>query len=217
MNTEINLKEVERKAFRATYQDGLWDLYFGLIVICMSIFIYRPASGYGPLNILLAMGAMVIAYTLFWAAKKFITLPRMGQVQFGEQRERRKRTLVLVLGAVVLIQTAFLIFQVLSWRNPGLGSWLNALLPEGAAADLLMPTVGSLFVGPSMILVAYFIDFPRGYFIAVMIAVAVFFMLLLNQPIYPIVIGLIIALPGLVLFIRFLRKYPLHRGEAGNG
>ena len=27
MNTQLNLKELERKAFRSTYQDGLWDLY----------------------------------------------------------------------------------------------------------------------------------------------------------------------------------------------
>ena len=45
MNTQLSLKEVERKAFRATYQDGLWDLYFGLIVICMSIFVYRRQAG----------------------------------------------------------------------------------------------------------------------------------------------------------------------------
>ena len=33
MSTSINLKEIERKAFRTTYQDGLWDMYFGLVVV----------------------------------------------------------------------------------------------------------------------------------------------------------------------------------------
>ena len=80
--------------------------------------------------------------------------------------------------------------------------------------DLAVATVGSLFVGPSMILVAYFRDFPRGYFIAVMIALAVFLMIYLNQPIYPIIIGILIAMPGVVLFLRFLKKYPLHREAA---
>jgi hypothetical protein len=210
---QINLKELERKAFRSTYQDGLWDLYFGLIVVCMSIFIYRPAEGYSPRNIILAMSAFVVAYCLFWAAKKFITLPRMGQVQFGEGRARRKRTMVIVLGIVVFIQVVFLLVQVISWRNPGFSAWLKAFLPETTGTDLLVATVGSLFVGPSMVLIAYFIDFPRGYFIAVMFSLAVFLMLYLNQPVYPIVIGVIIAIPGIVLLIRFLRKYPLHREE----
>jgi len=216
MTTQLDLKELERKAFRSTYQDGLWDLYFGLIVICMSIFIYRPASGYSPLNIFMALGAMAVAYTLFWAAKKFITLPRMGQVRFGAKREMRKRTLVIVLSVVVLIQVGFLAFQLLAWANPELGAKLNSLLPDGDLMDMIIASVGALFVGPSMILVAYFKDFPRGYYIAVMIALAVFLMIYLNQPIYAIVIGVLIAIPGVVLFAQFLRKYPLHQVEAGH-
>lgn len=214
MNTQPNLKELERKAFRSTYEDGLWDMYFGLIVICMSIFIYRPASGYSPVNIVLALCSMGIAYAFFMAGKKFITLPRMGQVRFGAKREMRKRTLVIVLSVVVLIQVVFVAFQMLAWANPGMGATLHALLPDRTAGDLLVASVGALFVGPSMIVVAYFKDFPRGYFIAIMIALAVFLMTYLNQPIYPILIGLVIALPGVVLFVRFLRKYPLHREEA---
>lgn len=216
MTNQLNLKELERKAFRSTYQDGLWDLYFGLIVICMSIFIYRPASGYSPLNILMAVGAMMVAYSLFWAGKKFITLPRMGQVQFGPQREKRKWTMVIVLSVVVFIQAAFVTFQALARANPALGAALSAFLSDKTAGDLLVASIGALMVGPSMIVVAYFIDFPRGYFIAIMIALAVFLMIYLNQPIYPILIGLAIAVPGVVLFVRFLRQYPLHREEAGH-
>ena len=36
MTNQINLKEIERKAFRSTFQDGLRDMHYGLIVICMS-------------------------------------------------------------------------------------------------------------------------------------------------------------------------------------
>ena len=210
----ISLKELERKAFRSTYQDGLWDIYFGLIVICMSIFLYRPATGYSPLNMLLMLASMAVAYALFWAGKRFITLPRMGQVKFGEKRARRKKTMMLVLGVVVLVQAAFLAIQLVGWRNPEFGARLNAFLQEKNAMDLAVATIGSLFVGPSMILVAYFMDFPRGYLIAVMIALAVFLMILLNQVIYPIIIGVLIAVTGVVLLLLFLQKYPLHREKA---
>ena len=47
---QINLKELERKAFRSTYQDGLWDMYFGLIVICMSFFLYKPTNRVQPVE-----------------------------------------------------------------------------------------------------------------------------------------------------------------------
>ena len=212
----INLKELERKAFRSTYQDGLWDIYFGLIVICMSFFLYRPVTGYSPLNIFLVVASMGAAYALFWAGKRFITLPRMGQVKFGEKRARRKKTMMLILGVVVLIQIAFLGIQFIGWRNPEFGATLNTFLQEKNAMDLAVATIGSLFVGPSMILIAYFIDFPRGYFIAVMMALAVFLAIYLNQPIYPIFIGILIAVPGVVLFLRFLKKYPLHREKANH-
>ena len=217
MSTQFNLKEIERRAFRSTYQDGLWDLYFGLIVVCISFFVYRPATGYSPMNIILMMCTMVVAYSLFWAGKKFITLPRMGQVQFGEQRKRRKRTMIIALCGVVLIQVVFLSLELLAWANPEVAARFNKLMPDKTSMDLIVASFGALMVGPSMILVAYFTDFPRGYYIALMFSLAVFLMIYINQPIYPIIIGLLIALPGLVLFIRFLKKYPLPHEEPSNG
>ena len=80
-----------------------------------------------------------------------------------------------------------------------------------------MAAIGALFLGPSMILIAYFNDFPRGYYIAILMTLAVFLMILLNQPMYPVILGLAILLPGVILFFRFLRKYPLHKEEADHG
>ncbi len=104
MVTQLNLKEIERKAFRSTYQDGLWDMYYGFIVVFMSISIYRPADGYSPMNIVLAILGILMAYCFFWAGKKYITLPRMGQVRFGPVRKQKKTTQAIILGVVVLIQ-----------------------------------------------------------------------------------------------------------------
>jgi hypothetical protein len=209
MTTQLNLKEIERKAFRSMYQDGLWDIYFGLIVICMAIFEYRPASGYSPLNILLALCAFALAYSGFWAAKKFITLPRMGQVKFGEPRKKRKRTMVIVMSVLVLIQVVLLSLQLYAWAHPEVGSKYQNLIPTGRIMDMVVASIGALMIGPAMILVAYFIDFTRGYYIAILMALAAFFMIYLNQPVYPIIIGILIVLPGLVLLVRFLKTYPL--------
>ncbi len=135
----------------------------------------------------------------------------MGQVEFGARRKKRKFTLVIVLSVVVMIQIILVTFQLVAWSNPQVGARFRALIPDRNVMDLIVASIGALIVGPSMILVAYFRDFPRGYFIAIMIALAVFLMIYLNQPIYPIIIGSLIALPGLVIFIRFLKKYPLHK------
>ena len=52
---------------------------------------------------------------------------------------------------------------------------------------------------------------------AIMASLAVFLMIWLNQPIFPILLGLMIVLPGVVLLIRFLSKYPLPQQEAFHG
>lgn len=75
-------------------------MQYGLIVVCMSIFIYRPATEYSPLNIFLATLLIFFSSSLFWAGKKYITLPRMGQVRFGSARKQKKKTLAIILGGV---------------------------------------------------------------------------------------------------------------------
>jgi hypothetical protein len=214
MSAQLDLKEIERKAFRSTYEDGLWDIYFGLIVICMSIFIYRPASGYSPMNIILMVLTMSVAYSLFWAAKRYITVPRMGQVKFGDIRRKKKTTMVLVLSFVVLAQLFMLGLTTLGWLDPETAARVNGFLKGQDLMDLTVALIGSLFVVSGMTLTAYFSDFPRGYFIAAMMALAVFLMIYLNQPVYPVLIGALMIIPGTVLFFRFLKKYPLP-GEAG--
>lgn len=214
MSAVLDLKEIERQAFRSTYRDGLWDMYIGAIVMAMALFMYRQEDGYTSVNIILLVLVIAIAYGLFWAGKKFITVPRMGQVRFGPARKQKKRTLAIILGAMVLVQAGVVGLTVLGWLNPQVGARVIGLLAGQSLERLAVAVLGSLFVGPSMILIAYFNDFPRGYYIAAMMSLAVFMMILVNRPIYPLIIGGLIVLPGLVLFVRFLKAYPLPRASA---
>ena len=209
MSAVLNLKEIERRAFRSTYQDGLWDMYFGVVVMAMAAFMYRPEDGYSLANIILAMVVIAVASGLLLVGKMLITLPRMGQVRFGPARKQKARTLAIILGLVVLVQAGIVGLTTLGWLDPQMGAKINGFLADHSLERLAVATLGSLFVGPPMILIAYFIDFPRGYYIAVMMSLAVFLMILVNQPIYAVVIGGLIVLPGLVLFVRFLKRYPL--------
>ena len=209
MSAMLDLKEIERKAFRSTHQDGLWDMWAGVVVMAMAIFMYRPEAGYSPTNIIMAMVSIAAAGGLLLAGKMLITVPRMGQVRFGPARKQKGRTLAIILGLVVLVQAGVVALTALGWLNPQVGAKINGFLADYGLGRLAVAALGSLFVGPAMILIAYFSDFPRGYYIAVMMSLAVFLMILLNQPIYAVIIGGLIILPGLVLFVRFLKKYPL--------
>jgi hypothetical protein len=217
MSNALDLKQIERKAFRSTYQDGLWDILLGVIVAAMAITIYRPESGYSPMNIIGMVLIYAVVYSLFWAAKKYITLPRMGQVRFGPTRQQKKKTLAIILGIIVLIQAFVVGVTVFGWLNPVFGAKLLGSFGDYSLEHLAVAALGSFFVGPSMLVIAYLIDFPRGYYIAILMALAVFLMILINQPIYPVVIGVLIIVPGLVLFIHFLKKYPLPQGDETNG
>jgi hypothetical protein len=115
---------------------------------------------------------------------------------------------------VVLAQLIVLGLTTLGWLNPEVGARVNHFLKSQDLMDLTVALIGSLFVVVGMTLTAYFSDFPRGYFIAAMMALAVFLMIYLNQPVYPILIGALMIIPGAILFFRFLKKYPLP-GKAG--
>ncbi len=193
------------------------DIQMGVIVTAMAFFLYHPASGYSAINIIAMVLIFAVAYVLFWIGKKYITIPRLGQVRFGQIRQAKKTTLAIILGVIVLIQGIVVALTAVGWANPSL---VTKLFGQTASTDLermVVAAVGAFFVGPSMLIIAYFNDFPRGFYIAVLMALAVFLMIWINQPIYPAVIGGLIIVPGLVLFIRFLVKYPLKQGDQTNG
>jgi hypothetical protein len=217
MSQVFDLKQIERKAFRATHQDGLWDIFFGLVVIFMAINLYRPESGYSAWNIIIFLVGYVVANLIFWGGKIFITMPRMGQVKFGPIRKKRGTHLAIALGVIVIINVGLVLLTMQGWANPERFSQLNAFLLDRGWMDIAVALIGSLLVGTSMTLMAYFNDFPRGYYIASLASLAVFLMIWLNQPIFPIILGGLILIPGIVLFIRFLSKYPLPKQEAFHG
>jgi hypothetical protein len=215
MSDLLDLKNIEQKAFRATHQDGLWDIYIGGVVLSMSVLAYSTASEAKPLlRFSLYLVGMAVFYIIFWGGKKYITAPRLGQVKFGPRRQKRKLIMASVLGGIVLLQVLLLVGTILLWRNP---DWATRLGFHPSNRDLermVVAIAGALFVGPSMLLISYFNDFLRGYYIAVIMSLAVFSLIWFGQPIYLIIAGLVIIIPGLVLFIRFLRKHPLPPTEA---
>ena len=105
MNTPLNLKELERKAFRSFYQDGFWDLFFGLMMLAMYTFTLfdnmENKSLRIPALLFLEGGAVfVLIY-----GKKQITAPRLGSVTFGKKRKKRLAYVFLanLLSLIILI------------------------------------------------------------------------------------------------------------------
>ena len=215
MTNTLDLKMIEKKAFRAVHQDGLWDIYIGGVVLSMSILAntFSSEDDNSLLRFGLYLAGLGLFYLLFWAGKKYITIPRLGQVKFGPRRQKRRLMMMLVLAGIVLLQLVILVGTILLWKNPECAAALGFSQTDPDLERLLVATIGALFVGPSMVFLAYFNEFMRGYYIAVILSLAVFSLIWFGEPVYLILAGLLILIPGVVLLIRFLRNHHLPPAE----
>lgn len=199
MSQNIDLKQIERKAYLSYYQDGLLDIFLGLGILIFAIGMATDTATYvGGL-----LGALIIPS---WAAaKRFVTIPRLGVVKFGPERkiriEREKRFFRIFLALTLLAGAALLI----PLYAKGIPPWLHAWLKKFIFAPMgLIGVVGLGFL-------AYWKQINRYYAYAVLVLVAVFVRPILNAPApqYLISLGLIILLSGLAVLLRFLRNYPI--------
>ena len=212
MTEQIDIKDLEKKAWRSTFQDGFWDIYFGLILSSLGFswlgsFFGLPET----VDVLVTVfswdiGAMLVLFL----GKKYITQPRMGLVKFGPGRKKKKKRLALFLGLNVTITIIALILTMLGF--------LQQLIIPGF---VLMLALGLIFITVPFSTVAYFLQLNRLYLYALLGGFGLFFSEILfpitGSPINDFIIfggiGLIITVNGLIIFIKFRRKYPLKKEE----
>ncbi|MGB7876392.1 MAG: hypothetical protein WBL25_18575, partial [Anaerolineales bacterium] len=104
MPEKINLKELQRKAWRSMFQDGLWDIFLGLLLLNIAAFTLTDSYvANDDMQIILYIGGEFVALFLLWAGKRFITVPRMGTAKFGQYGKVRRSKVRLILFASTLI------------------------------------------------------------------------------------------------------------------
>ncbi|NVM44535.1 MAG: hypothetical protein HWN79_06440 [Candidatus Lokiarchaeota archaeon] len=210
MNHEIGLEEIEKKAWRTTFDDGIFDIYFGILIASFAPSISLTEILPFPLNVLLGPIMLGFGLAFFILSKKYLIKPRIGAVKFGRKRKIKKlRTMVVLSVSVVLLLILFL-FNL----SNNEGNFNLPYLLEG----LLFLTVPLCFV-------AYFLQFTRLYVYAVILGSG-FFLADISSLIIPIPfnflfsylsLGGIIMLVGITYLIRFMKKYPLPEEAKNNG
>jgi hypothetical protein len=208
----LNLKELEKLAYRLTLQDGLLDIFLGGVIASNAAFSFKifPGSDMESIEVLLYyLIGMVLSVLVFWLGKKYITLPRIGLVTFGPARQKRKRNLLITLAVIITLQVLVVLLQGGFLISPALRSQLIPLLGTTSSTNLKLAIFAVIFVAPGMLLIAYITDIPRGYYIAGVMSLAVFLMILLDQAWWMVLGGALIILPGVFQFAWFLRQYPL--------
>ena len=134
----------------------------------------------------------------------------MGRVRFGHKRKLNIKRLFIVS----IVNTVFLVTLFSLRFIPG--------LPSVQGEGIFIPIFFSLLIFIPISLFAFFLEFNRGYIIAVMGGFSIFLTEFLRG--YEIdtsftgfitfgIMGIIIISWGITLFLQFLRKYPLQEGE----
>jgi hypothetical protein len=198
--TKLDLKRLERTAWRSYHQDGMWDVFIGLLLLSAGI---SSIVGSDWLNLLLMLGAAGVMAL----GKRFVTVPRMGAVQFGPERRAKNRKVAALLFLTVLLGVALYgaavtNLEVLGWQPN-----------QGTLTTLAMSLVILVIFGG----IAYWLDFPRMLLMGLAFAAAFATSRLLDTPVTFLIAGGAVLLWGAALLVSFVRRHPVPERGGSHG
>lgn len=189
MSQNINLKEIERKSWTSYFQDGFWDIFIGLLMLGMGLNLLVDANDW-YIAVLWLVGLLIMI-----VGRRLITIPRVGRVKFGPERRIKQKKVIIVL-VISLIVGLAVSFIPLSGVEP---------------SKIVVAAVAGVWIILIFSLVSYFMDFRRLYAYGLLFAISMALAMALDDLIPTILFlisGSIALLVGLVVLIRFIRKYP---------
>jgi hypothetical protein len=158
-----DLKTLERQAFSKFYEDGLFDIFLGLMMVTIAFGALIQNWVDSELASLAVMLATTVVLVSSFKVLRFRLLrPRLGDFKPRPERRRRITTTRLVLlGSVLLGVVAFAIVGV-----------AGATGTPPITVEVLLPVVW--FVNATVVLglMAYLLDVPRFYLYGVLFGLA---------------------------------------------
>lgn len=211
MTPDIDLNAVERQAFRSNFQDGLWDIILGLILLqgVVETIFYRLGWSETAVTLVAFTYATLILIG-FIAVKKYIVTPRLGIVTFASARRSKQRAVVLIFSLSMLL--GVVVFAAFQMGYDVMANDFLKVLPLGNLIPFNLFTVVAVVV---FSLAAYFLDFPRAYLYGWLFGLATPLNLMIREqmgitaPVMTLLFSFIMIAIGLVLFVRFMQTHPL--------
>jgi hypothetical protein len=199
MSQYTDPKEIEHRA-SLYHGDGLLDIFIGLAILLAGAAGVLDRTSFGAIWIVLWLPMMK-------AAKKSITVPRMRTIDFmpapGARRRVKRGIVIAVLSLAVMMTLGLVLFT----KNGALPLRLTTWAKEYARViwPAFLVGIGALIAFATGVRRLY------GYTLLAVITIAVSYWLNLGFPlhIFLTVLGAIILLSGMVILVRFLRKYPI--------
>ena len=193
MSYELDMKEIERQVYLSYSEDGLIDIAIGAVITAWGLMLTQEPTGLIGLLGLLGMG-------IWYFGKRLITIPRIGVIKPGPKMERKLKSLV--------------VFLIL------LGLLLAGVLLSRAAGNLLIDDFSLIIIGlvlaAGAALLAYLLDASRIYFYAIILFVSfaggeILARYITSFDVFALSViagGGLILLSGIIVLVRFMRKYP---------
>jgi hypothetical protein len=203
MTLKLDLKEIERRANQAAYQDGLTEIFMGLF-----LFFYGGslATDTLPVGIIFIVFAVFFAKPAIERIKRRYIYPRTGYVKVHEDPNTTAKGIgISAIIMVVVLLSAMAISMAILGQNQGMHFFLTYIVPPASGFMLA--------IGPYWLAQTY--GLIRGYVWAVL-----FIFGGIAMPIFQIatgyeavgllctVIGLIILIVGVLMFVQFIRQNP---------
>lgn len=209
MPPEIDLKDLEKKAYTSFHQDGIIDLIIGFCAVVFGIIFY-----YEPEYYFFFVGLFIMATPMYILLKNSITVPRIGLVKFKPERQARIKQLMTILVMItvvaVIVTNAFWIMSAMKVMPRSLIDFLDQYYMVYFGVILSAITV----IG------AYLADLKRFYAYGLIVLVAFVGLHFLDVPgklgLGLAIPGLAMLLSGLVLLLRFVKDYPVVKAGTTN-
>jgi hypothetical protein len=207
MEDPINFQEIERRAQRALYEDGLMEIILGIYLVVFAVVI-RGSPSFVVFLVFLSPVMMGLAKKV----KERYVYPRMGYAEYANDVTAPDPR--IIYGLIVVLIGLFGSFFVLVWWVGELGwnLWFRWIAPI---------SFGGLFgLGPLIAVIKFRI---KRYYVfsalPMILGIIISFMLPVPDPGYSslytvlslelAVLGGLAFVVGTILFLRFIRRYPV--------
>jgi hypothetical protein len=212
MVSDINLKDLEKKAWMSTYEDGFVDIIIGMLLVTFAIMPFVDEL-IGRWYILIIVPIPILfAVLLIHFGKRNITAPRIGFAKFGAKRKAAQKisvklSVVSLIVLVVLVSlTALSQFDAIGVRISG----FKVPLAIAVGVVALMSVKARLLGLPRLAIYGFVIGFG-------VLAVEVL-RDIVGRPWHNLIAwgipGLCILFYGIRLLVRFTHTYPLPSEES---
>ncbi|UCF77806.1 MAG: hypothetical protein JSW03_06750 [Candidatus Eiseniibacteriota bacterium] len=223
MGEDLEIRQAERKVFSSVFDDGLWDMLVGSVVLMFAVIPPLSRLGLGDFwSSAMMVPVFAITYLIVRVVRKRVVAPRIGLVKLGQTHRSRLMRFNVVM---MVVLTVGLILGLISAGNidrPLLSLARQVLALLGVNSDLSMDARGmvySLRFGMTVLIAfsvaAFFLGFRRLYIYGVMLAVSplVGEWLYRNAGVphhgFPVTFGIsaaVIIAAGLITFARLMRE-----------